>query len=54
MIPDFDRNAAFIWACYAVGAVPILLAILLTVLQARAARRRLAGLTDEDSEGAAQ
>ena len=38
MLPDFDKNAAFIWACYAVGAIGILTTILLVTLRARAAR----------------
>lgn len=38
MLPDFDKNAAFIWACYLVGAVSILVTILLVALRARTAR----------------
>jgi len=38
MLPDFDKNAAFIWACYAVGAAGILLTIALVTLRARAAK----------------
>ena len=38
MLPDFDKNAAFIWACYAIGTAGILVTILLVTLRARAAR----------------
>ena len=38
MLPDFDKNAAFIWACYAIGAAGILMTVLLVTLRARAAR----------------
>ncbi len=50
MIPEFDRNAAFIWACYAAGAIPILLAIAHTALRARKARHQLDRLTAETGE----
>ena len=38
MFPEFDKNAAFIWACYAVGTAGIFLTVLLVILRARAAR----------------
>jgi len=38
MLPDFDKNAAFIWACYAIGGAGILATILLVTYRARAAR----------------
>ena len=41
MLPEFDKNAAYIWACYAIGAGGLLLTILLVNLRARAARAAL-------------
>ena len=38
MLPDFDKNAAFIWACYAIGAAGILLTIALVAFRARASK----------------
>jgi heme exporter protein CcmD len=38
MLPDFDKNAAFIWACFAIGAVGLFVTILIVALRARAAR----------------
>ena len=38
MLPDFDKNAVFIWACYGIGAAGLLLTILVVTLRARAAR----------------
>lgn len=49
-MPEFDKNAAFIWACYGLGALMILAAIVQTLLAARTARRKLANLeTSEDA-----
>jgi len=50
-MPEFDKNAAYIWACYAIGALLILGLTLQIVLAARAARKRLDKLSPgEDSE----
>ncbi len=38
---DFDKNAAFIWAAYAIGFVMILGAALHTLIRARAAKAKL-------------
>ncbi len=47
MLPEFDKNAAFIWAIIALGiGLPILLAIY-AGLRARLARRRLERLREE-------
>jgi len=43
-MPEFDKNAVFIWACYAIGALMILAVTVQTLLAARAARRKLAAL----------
>ncbi len=43
-MPEFDKNAAYIWACYALGALLILGLTLQVVLAARAARKRLEAL----------
>jgi heme exporter protein CcmD len=50
-MPEFDKNAAYIWACYAVGALLILGLTLQVVLAARSARKRLEKLSSgEDGE----
>lgn len=49
-MPEFDKNAAYIWACYALGALMILGAAVQAALAARAARRRLAALEAESPE----
>jgi heme exporter protein CcmD len=38
---EFDKNAAFIWSAYAIGALLILGAVIHTVLAARAAKEKL-------------
>lgn len=43
-MPEFDKNAAYIWACFGIGALLIFAAILQSALAARAARRRLEAL----------
>ncbi|WP_300378172.1 hypothetical protein [Henriciella sp.] len=48
MLPEFEQNAAFIWAIFAIGlVVPALLGVY-AGLKARLARRRLARLTEGD------
>ena len=50
-MPEFDKNAAYIWACYAIGALLILGLTLQVLLAARSARKRLEKLSPgEDSE----
>jgi heme exporter protein CcmD len=44
MLPEFDKNAAYIIASYAIGAAALAGAILMTWLAARRARARLAAL----------
>lgn len=44
MIPVFDKNAAFIWACYGLGALMIVATIITVALKARIAKRALARL----------
>lgn len=48
-MPEFDKNAAYIWACYAIGAVLILGLTLQIILAARATRKRLEKLEPGDS-----
>ncbi len=50
MMPDFDKNAAFIWACYGLGAILIAATLVHALISARAARRRLAALEAERKE----
>jgi heme exporter protein CcmD len=51
-MPEFDKNAAYIWACYGIGALLILALTLQVALAARSARKRLAGLATNDTDGA--
>ena len=51
-MPEFDKNAAYIWACYALGALLILGTTLQVILAARTARKRLAQLAASDTDGA--
>lgn len=41
MLPDFDKNAAFIWACYGIGAISLILTLLVVTLRAKASRARM-------------
>ena len=41
MLPDFDKNAAFIWACYAIGAISLGLTILIVTLRAKASQTKM-------------
>jgi heme exporter protein CcmD len=40
-MPEFDKNAAYIWACYGLASLLILGLTLHVVLAARSARKRL-------------
>ncbi|WP_353256197.1 heme exporter protein CcmD [Hyphomonas sp.] len=51
-MPEFDKNAAYIWACYGIGALLILALTLQVALAARSARKRLASLATNDTDGA--
>ena len=42
MLPDFDKNAASIWAVYAIGATAILVTALIVIFRARASKSALA------------
>lgn len=48
-MPEFDKNAAYIWACYGIGALLILGAALHVWLAARAARKSLADLAPDET-----
>ena len=52
-MPEFDKNAAFIWACYLIGALMIGGACLHAWLVAKAAKRRLETLAANDDEAGA-
>jgi heme exporter protein CcmD len=51
-MPEFDKNAAYIWACYGVGALLISALTLQVILAARAARQRLSALAEDGAEDA--
>ena len=49
-MPEFDKNAGYIWAIVTIGViVPILLSLYAT-LRARAARARLERLKNQEDE----
>ena len=50
MLPELDKNAAFIWACYGIGALLIGATILGVMIRARRARAQLK--RDESSSDA--
>ncbi|MBY9065886.1 heme exporter protein CcmD [Hyphomonas sp. WL0036] len=52
-MPEFDKNAAYIWACYLIGALMIGAACLQAWLAAKAAKRRLDRLAANDDEASA-
>ena len=43
-MPEFDKNAAYIWACFALGAALILITTVQVTLAARKARKQLDAL----------
>jgi len=49
-MPEFDKNAAYIWACYLVGALMIGAACVQAWLAARAAKKRLDALVANDED----
>lgn len=51
-MPEFDKNAIYIWASYALGALLILGTALQVALAARSARRRLTEIAANDTDGA--
>ncbi|MFN7180099.1 heme exporter protein CcmD [Hyphomonas sp.] len=40
-MPEFDKNAVYIWACFGIGALLIAAAVIQSLLAARAARHKL-------------
>lgn len=52
-MPEFDKNAAYIWACYLLGALMIGGTCLQAWLAAKAAKRRLDTLAANDDEASA-
>ncbi len=51
-MPEFDKNAVYIWACYAFGALLILGAALQVMLAARTARRHLEQISPAEADEA--
>jgi heme exporter protein CcmD len=41
MLPDFDKNAVFIWACYGIGTISLGLTILLVILRAKSSQAKM-------------
>lgn len=48
-MPEFDKNAAYIWACYLIGVILIAGACAQAWLAARAAKKRLDALVANDN-----
>ena len=51
MLPDFDKNAAFIWACYSIGFLAIMTTLLTVTIRARVAKNELLRLEARNGEG---
>lgn len=49
-MPEFDKNAVYIWACYLVAGSLIAITCLQAWLAARAAKRRLNALVANDEK----
>ena len=49
-MPEFDKNAAYIWACFLIGGLMIAGACLQAWLAARATRKRLNALVANDED----
>ena len=50
-MPEFDKNAAFIWASYGLGALMIAATILAVILKARFAKAQLVRIEAKSLEG---
>lgn len=50
LLPDFGKNAAYIWACYGIGLALIGSTAIGVVVKARSAKRRLARLKGDDGD----
>jgi len=52
LLPDLDKNAAYIWVCYGLGALLVGGTVIGVVLKARAAKAALRRMQtgDEDAE----
>ncbi|MEM9669583.1 MAG: heme exporter protein CcmD [Pseudomonadota bacterium] len=51
MLPDFDKNAAYIWTVYALATLTLGTTILITALRARSAQAteaRLQAMREDD------
>ena len=49
-MPEFDKNAAYIWACFLIGGLMIAGTCLQAWLAARATRKRLNALVANDED----
>ncbi|MEH6410280.1 MAG: heme exporter protein CcmD [Hyphomonas sp.] len=50
LLPDFGKNAAYIWACYGIGLVLIGGTVIGVLFRARNAKHRLARLKGDDGD----
>lgn len=50
LLPDFEKNAAYIWACYGIGLILIGGAAIGVLGKARRAKRRLARLIGDEGD----
>jgi heme exporter protein CcmD len=51
-LPDFGKNAAYIWACYGIGLVLIGGAAIGVLIKARSAKQSLERLKGDDGDAA--
>jgi len=50
MLPEFDKNAGYLWTIVAIGVIVPVLLSLYAGLRARAAKARLERLQNQDEE----
>jgi len=50
MLPEFDKNTAFIWACYGLGSLILGITLIAALLKAHFAKVRLARLEARPEE----
>jgi len=50
LLPDFGKNAAYIWACYGIGLALIGGTVIGVLFKARSAKHRLARLKGDDGD----
>jgi heme exporter protein CcmD len=52
ILPDFGKNAAYIWACYGLGLILIAGAVIAVLMKAQSARKALERMQIDDERPA--